>query len=843
MTRLTLLTGVALAAIFCQGAASAQTLPATPPAQTAAGQVDPQTGDPSPTADSGRADTQTAGDRPGQSDTGDIIVTATRRETSLQKTPIAVSAFSQATLDRQQVRDVTDLSRFVPSLQFNQQGDQSAITLTLRGIGNDTAFTEVADPEVAIYIDGIYSPRAQGASTLFYDVERVEVLRGPQGTLFGRNATVGALSIVSAKPTLDRFYANVDAVVGAYDRLGVRGALNLPVNDKLGFRVAFVTEQNDGYVDFQQPPVAPNIDRAAFVTTGKKYYGREQRSVRVSGRFEPTDRIRWDLNGEYFKDTGGPIISLLQNPRPGTKRFSVLADTAPDQDRYAASIRSNIGIGLSDGIRFNYIAGYNQIGGSTQVDADAGALPPTGGIDPATGLQLYLGGFGENRTVNSRFEFNSHEVQLQSVGNHKIEWILGGYYSHETNRIRFDVDQRDGYRQGATRAFVGSFIQANRRIDSHAAFGQAIWHATDAVRVTGGLRYTKDKKQDIGGRNVTAFGCPAPGARSCSVNIFGVLPNASAAELVTFLNAQGGNFSISNNDVKGSWDKLTWLGRVDADLARDVLGYASVSTGFKSGNIQDGGQTTNPETLTNYELGLKSRLFDRKVSLNLAGYYSDFKGYQVNQVVNTRDANGNIIASQVATQNAEGATAYGVEAEMTANFTDNDRLQFAGSVQKTRLKSLVSVDGRLDNGGDPTAQRQLRGNELAHAPRFSATATYEHDFDLPNGGSITPRATVHVETSSYLTFFNGDRTNRVVAGQPVYYGRNFDRQGSYSKTDLAIRYNAPEQKYLVEAFVQNLEDGDIRTGASAFGPTRYAPVFLSTLQPPRTWGVRARAAF
>ena len=843
MNRLNLLTGAALATVLCNGVVLAQAAPAAAPVQTAGGQVDPQTGDPSPTADSGRAETQTAGDRPGLDSTGDIIVTATRRETSLQKTPIAVSAFSQATLDRQQVRDVTDLSRFVPSLQFNQQGDQSAITLTLRGIGNDTAFTEVADPEVAIYIDGIYSPRAQGASTLFYDVERVEVLRGPQGTLFGRNATVGALSIVSAKPTLDSFYGNVDAVVGAYDRLGVRGALNLPVNDKLGFRVAFVSEQNDGYVDFQEPPVVPNVDRAAFVTTGKKYYGREQRSVRLSGRFEPSDRLRWDLSGEYFKDTGGPIIALLQTPRPGTKRFSVLADTAPDQDRYAASIRSNMSLGLGDAVRLNYIAGYNRIGGSTQVDADAGALPPTGGFDPASGLQLYLGGFGENRTVNSRFEFNSHEVQLQSVGERAIDWILGGYYSHEVNRIRFDVDQRDGYRFGGTRAFVGSFIQANRRIDSRAAFGQAVWHATDALRLTGGLRYTKDKKQDKGGRNVTAFGCPAPGALSCTVNIFGVLPNATAAELLAFLNAQGGNFSISNNDVKGSWDKLTWLGRVDADLAQDVLGYASVSTGFKSGNIQDGGQTTDPETLTNYEVGLKSRLFDRKLTLNLAGYYSDFKGYQVNQVVNTRDANGNVIASQVSTQNARGATAYGVEAELTANFTDDDRLQFSGTVQKTRLKSLLSVDGRLDNSGDPTAQRQLRGNELAHAPRFSATASYEHDFNLANGGSITPRATVHFETRSYLTFFNGDRTNRVVAGQPIYYGRDFDQQDAYSKTDLAIRYNAPQDKYLIEAFVQNLENGRIRTGAGAFGPTRYAPVFLSTLQPPRTWGVRAKAAF
>ncbi|CAA9499941.1 MAG: TonB-dependent receptor, partial [uncultured Sphingomonadaceae bacterium] len=192
----------------------------------------------------------------------------------------------------------------------------------------------------------------------------------------------------------------------------------------------------------------------------------------------------------------------------------------------------------------------------------------------------------------------------------------------------------------------------------------------------------------------------------------------------------------------------------------------------------------------------------------------------------------------------EGAKSYGIEAELTANLTDDDRLQFAGTLQKTELKDLVSVDGRFDNAGDLTAQRQLRGNELAHAPRFSATASYEHDFNLANGGRITPRATVHFETRSYLTFFNGDRTNRVnAAGQSVFYGRDFDQQDAYTKTDLAIRYEAPENQYLLEAFVQNLENSRIRTGAGTFGPTRYAPVFLSTLQPPRTWGVRARAAF
>jgi len=774
----------------------------------------------------------------------DIVVTATRRETSLQRTPVAVSAFSQATLDKQQVSNVTDLARFVPSLQFTQQGDQSAVLLTLRGIGNDSAYTEVADPEVAIYVDGIYSPRSQGASTLFYDLERAEVLRGPQGTLFGRNATVGALSLVSAKPTFDDVHGNIEITGGNYSRFGARGVINLPVSDTLAFRVAFVTERHDGYADYQPAPNVPNVDKSVFISNGKKYYAQDQQSARVSMLYRPSEKFRWFLSAEGFLDQGAPVIGLLQTPRAGTKRWSTLSDTAPDTDRYSVAVRSTMDYDITDNAQISYIAGWSRIGGSTQTDADAGALPPTGGFDPVTGLQLYLGAFGENRTVNSRYDFQSHELQLKSTGDNKLDYILGAYYSHEVNKIRFDVDQRDGYRGGSTRAFVGSFIQAHRQIDSLAGFGQAIYHFNDKIRLTGGLRYTRDKKKDVGGRNVTAFGCPTPTDVSCSINIFGQYPHATAAELVELLNAQGGNFSISNNDVKGSWNKLTWLARVDADITDTVLGYASVSTGFKSGNIQDGGQTTDPESITNYEVGFKSRLFDRRLTLNVAAYYSDFKGYQVNQVVATRDANGNTIASQVVTQNAKGATSYGLEGELVADITSNDRIQMSGTLQKTKLKTLLSIDARFDDSSNVTAIRDLKGNELAHAPRFSGTASYEHDFELASGGRITPRATIHYETRSWLSFFNGDRTTRTnAAGQQVYYGSGFDKQKAYTRTDLSLRYSSPENRYSVEAFVQNVENGHIRTNAATFGPTRYEPVFLSNLQPPRTWGVRAKASF
>ncbi|EIZ78038.1 TonB-dependent receptor plug [Novosphingobium sp. Rr 2-17] len=822
MKRYALVAGTALATAFC-GIAPAL-------AQNAA----PQT---APTAPQSQADT------------GEIIVTATRRETTLQSTPIAVSAFSQATLDKQQVKDVTDLAKFVPSLQFNQQGDQSAVLLTLRGIGNDSAYTEVADPEVAIYVDGIYSPRSQGASVLMYDMERVEVLRGPQGTLFGRNATVGALSLISAKPKLGKFEGNVEVTGGNYNRLGVRGAINIPISETLAMRVAFVTDRHDGYADFQAAPDVAGINRSAFVTTGKKYYAADQQSGRVSLLWQPSERFSWNLSGEVFLDNGAPVIGLLQTARAGTDRWSTLSDTAPDTDRYSVAVRSTMNYDVTDAVQLSYIAGWSRIGGSTQTDADAGALPPTGTTD-ASGNDLPLGAFGENRTLSSRYDFQSHELQLKSSGKQTIDWIVGAYYSHEKNRIRFDIDQRNGYRDG-TFSWAGSFIQANRQIDSRAVFGQAVWHATDHLRVTGGLRYTSDKKQDIGGRNVTysGDGCSAadlaPGG-ACQAGIFGAYPGATAEELVNLLPG----YSISSNDVKGKWDKLTYLARVDADLAQDTLGYASISTGFKSGNIQDNAGLTDPETLTNYEVGLKTRMFDRRVTLNLAAYYSDFKDYQVNQAVTYRDDAGNVIRSQIVTQNAKGATAYGLEAELTANLTDNDRLQFSGTFQKTKLDDLESVDGRLYDGGKASSIVQLKGNELAHAPRFSATASYEHEFELASGATITPRISTHYETKSWLSYFNGDANPFVNANDPAdnmpdrgTNGTDWDRQKAYFRSDASLRYTSASQNYSVEAFIQNIEDGKIRTNATAFGTPRYDPVFLSNLQPPRTWGVRAKANF
>jgi iron complex outermembrane recepter protein len=216
----------------------------------------------------------------------EVIVTATKRETKAQDTPVADTVFSQVSLDQNHVSDITDLVKYVPGVEYAQQGDQSGTMITMRGIGNDTAFTELDSPEVATYVNGIYSPRSQGTAALLYDVDRVEVLRGPQGTLFGHNSTVGVIDIFSAKPQLSGVSGNAEVSAGAYNEFGTRGMLNLPIGDTFALRFAYAAEKHDGYAEFQSipaglatnpafqnPPNSYGLNTSVFVTQGQRYYG------------------------------------------------------------------------------------------------------------------------------------------------------------------------------------------------------------------------------------------------------------------------------------------------------------------------------------------------------------------------------------------------------------------------------------------------------------------------------------------------------------------------------------------------------------------------------------------
>lgn len=258
----------------------------------------------------------------------EVFVTATKRSTSLQKTPVAITAISANTLDDAHVQTIQDIVNLVPSFQATGEGDHGVITMTLRGIGNDSAKTEYADPEVATFVDGIYSPRPEGATALLFDLEAIEVLRGPQGTLWGRNSSVGAVNMQTVKPVLHETSGSIEGGGGDYNRIGTRGAFNVPIGDNAALRFAFVHEQHDGYVNYQTLPVISLASQRAaflagggkaadfqainpnlFVAGGPKYGSQDQTAMRLSLLWKMSPGWKWNVAYEKFLDRGTPSIT------------------------------------------------------------------------------------------------------------------------------------------------------------------------------------------------------------------------------------------------------------------------------------------------------------------------------------------------------------------------------------------------------------------------------------------------------------------------------------------------------------------------------------------------------
>ena len=756
----------------------------------------------------------------------EIVVTATKRETNVQSTPVADTVFSQATLDNNHISDITDMAKFVPGVEYAQQGDQAGTMITMRGIGNDSAFTELDSPEVATYVNGIYQPRSQGASALMYDIDRVEVLRGPQGTLFGHNSTVGVIDLFAAKPKFDAVSANAEAYFGNYNATGVRGMLNVPITDTWAVRLAYVTQKHDGYAAFQSIPTSvasepgfagQTFNTAAFITGGTHYYGEDRKSYRVSSLWQPTDNFTWYLVFENYVDEGGPAVPLMQNPRPGQQLWSILAQFAPYNDRTSNNIASNMDWKINDYLDLTYLYGNNRLGGSENEEDDGGLIIPTSPTMPN------LGAVEDATTVDSQFDSYSNEIQLKSQGTNTIDWIVGLYQFRERNRIRFDINQYNGYVDGAFN-WGGAFIQPDRSQEDKSEFGQVVWHATDSLRVTGGIRDSFDDERDIGGRNITFNGCPATG--TCGPPTYGLFLQQLAVD----------GYSVSDNDAYTSSHKVTYLGRVDYDVAPHQLVYASVGTGYHPGRVEDGGTHDNPETLTNYEIGHKATLFDGRMTADTAVYFENFQGYQVTSVVTQKNAAGDTIATQTEQVNAQGAKGYGLEFELAAKITPNDNVQLASAFQHTYMENLLTVDSRLYSGAAANANVvNIKGNELPHSPAANLTLQYDHVFTTPNGDAIIPRASVHFETMSWLSYYNEE--------VPIGGVSDWDQQKAYHRSDLSLIYKGQgDKKYEVEAYVKNVENGNIKTNASVYDVLN-VPYPLALYQPPRTWGVKVRYSF
>lgn len=745
----------------------------------------------------------------------EVVITATKRSTSLQSTPLAVTSLNSQDLEKNHVQTVRDIAALVPSFSGTTQGDHGVITMTLRGIGNDSAKTEYADPEIAIFVDGIYAPRAEGAAVLLFDMENIEVLRGPQGTLWGKNSTVGAVNMQTAKPALGETFGSVSGGLGSYNQLSSRANFNAPISDTMALRVALVHESHDGYVDYQNPTrytVAQQqaaflagggkaadfqpINYNNFVQGGAKYNAQDQSAARVSLLFKPSKDMSWNVSYEKFRDRGTPSMDLMQTPREGQKLWSALIDTAPYLNRDVDTLRSRFDYDFGNGLALAYTAGYSHATGSGTFDQDRG-------IDVPTSFTTN-GSYQEDRTNWSDYRNFSHEVTVQTTGKRDVDWILGLYYAAEDNGIRFDIPIMNGTQQG-TVGWQGSFIQPKETNKSAAIFGQTTFNMGD-LHLTAGLRYTSDERENIGGRgHGWAYSATVPGRP--------IDPGTNPA-------APGSGFNDGCcNDGKFTGGKTTGLARINYDVSKELMVYGSVATGYKAGSVQDGGATYKPETLTTLEFGSKQTLAGGSVKFNNSVYFSDFKDFQFSSPVLNADGTRSFL-----TGNAEGATVAGFESELAWKITAADRFQATMAFTQTKLGALIGLSNdynlpgpcKLVNIGNGCLD--VTGNKLAHAPSFQATFQYEHMFNMSSGATLTPRISLHYETDSFLSIFN--------------YGE-LDTQKAYTRTDLGLRYNSGKS-WWVDGFIRNLEDANIKTSAAG-GPTIVRAV--AQYMPPRTLGV------
>jgi len=755
----------------------------------------------------------------------EVVVSAEKRDQALQHSALAVTALPSRVLERQQVSDLKSVTTLIPNLQIGLSSTQAAFDLALRGIVS-TNRTEVGDAAVAFHVDGFYSPRPQGATIQLYDTDRLEALRGPQGTLFGRNANAGVINVVSAKPVFGQTFGALDLTLGDYELRRLKGYLNAPVGDELALRAAAFVEKRDGYIGF--------LPGSNVTSSTPRYDDSDKSGFRLSGLWEPSEAWTLFASAERYADHGAGTIPVSLSPAAGHDLRSALISSPGSLDltNDTFHFRTDFRVG---GIEASYLFGYARMTRENVSDQDVGLAqdPELRGLPNPPVQPTYD---EERRTDGSNFISTQHELQLKPLATGRFDWIAGAFFYQENNSIRFDVDVRDdrGSVPGAPDdddvRYSQSFIQPDRSLSSWAGFGQVTWNLAENSRVSAGARYTEDTKQDRGGINLV---CPTPNATigNGGFNLEGIetddIPMSPDPDSPTPV--PGTCRITAHNDAHKQWSKFTYMARFEYDFGESVLGYALTNSGFKSGVIQDGGTFADPEEVVNYEVGLKATLLDGDMALNTVGFYSNYS-----DILRTSIEWGSNGVHQLVTRNATRARIYGIESELLWKPAPRDVLQGVVTFLSAEYLDYPTVDSQYFVVTDPlTPVINLQGNKLPFAPDFTVALVYEHSFPFANGSRLVPRLQTKYQSEMFLTDFN----------------RPSDTQDAYTRTDLSLRYESGAE-WMLEAYVQNLEDEAVKNNVDlrgnqpgTGGVAGFPGVARAFFDPPRTYGVRAAYRF
>lgn len=717
---------------------------------------------------------------------GDIVVTAQRRSENLQRAAIPVSAVAGDALVSAGISDVNNLSKMIPSLVV-AQSPGSSINFYIRGVGTFAANILRENP-VAFNFNGVYIGSPSAPVGTLYDLERLEVLKGPQGTLYGRNATGGSLNVIPRRPNFERLGGEGTVEYGNYNAKKVALAVNIPISDTLAFRLTGQASDRDGYLSD-----GTDDERGG--------------ALRASLLFKPTSSFSAVLVADYFKAGGKGAGAVLQ---PGA-----LTPTAPDP-----SLR----IGASDprstdelNLRFaNVRAGtvtvpkadsYNRgefWGVSATIEGDVGFGTLT--VIPAyrksrPNFLSYTLGYPFR--VSEDDDQISFEARLASSNEHPFRYVVGAYIFTENKFGTNSIDQGPISRSTYT---------AKQNTESYAAFGQATYALTDSFRIVGGARQTHETKTQNTQLTVRTLANPTAGPSQILGNL--------------------------------SFNSTTYKAGVEFDAAPRSLLYASISTGFKSGGFFLGitDNSYRPESLTAYTVGSKNRFLDNKLQLNIEAFYWKYRDQQINYVGPIQIAPG-VYNAGGRTTNAGNARMYGADAEIRLQATPRDLfaidlqylnskydslsyLQFSGNGAPPRINCTITPDASLPVAAPAKLfSVNCAGKVAINAPEWSANLSYQHRFELGNDYALIGFARTRIESGRFLS----------IEYLPEEY------QGAYRSSDLLLTLEGPANKWSISSYVNNVEDRTIKSGSGGLRP--FINAAYTSLRAPRTYGVRASFKF
>jgi len=680
----------------------------------------------------------------------EIIVTATKREENMQQVSVVVTAFSQDALDRIGANNIERLDALTPGLEWGQLGHSAKISIRGQSVANSESN---ADSAVALFVDGVYLGRGMQVWQTATDIERIEVLRGPQGTLFGRNASGGSVNIISNKPGREK-EARFEVIAGDYDLLSVNGHFNTPMGDNWAGRLTFLTEEHDGFLENMSDPSNSQLDEDMWYVRGALRYDSGPLTVDISLDYYDQTGNGNGFSGAKFFDEVNLALNTFACTLPGLPPSFIPAGCPglPVNTENDWEIELNRSFRDTENttatLTFDYDFATTNL---KSITAYSDFSQIAGGDTDFTDQWLL-----DCRLVTDATIF-SQEFQLSSTGDEKLDWMVGLYYLDEEIVESFILVLPFGAPLGEDpeptfdpiSEFRGNDRRGTINTKSTAIFGQLTYRFNDQLGLTVGARYTEDDRDYV------------------------------STELA-LMNPRG------EIDVAEVFSEPTWKVGLDYRIDDSRMVYATISTGYKAGTFNrfappeppipggvDYELVVRPETIINYEIGFKGDLLDNTLRANITAFYNeidDFQSYAFD------DSLPSSITANAATAKTEGA-------ELELTWLPSEPAQI--NVVVAYLDAYYDEYATFTNGANFI---DASGNKRELSPEWIGSA-----------GTLTPYVQYTYKDDYFITAANN------LLGQ--------DHQRSYGQTDIRVIWNSLERHWRGELFLTNIEDNFPKVGA------------------------------